>query len=435
MSISKAFKNPIILLVFFCIVEILLLSYCKNVFGYFIKPVIFFITSILIGVVPLFYFYGTKIEHNFSSPLKNDKQTYYGIGLFILSLIIFLFIPRGGIINIFRCFLVDAHYSDVIPTIQVMCQRLLNHESIYVSIENFGYHLHTTYLPFMWLPYVIAEKFHFDYRWITVLIFFIGIVLILYITIRTSNKGIFLTLLYVFLLLAIVDKNSDVFGWTVEVMNGTYYSILALTFFSKNKYLKAFSLCLCLLSRYSLVVFVPVYFLIEWNENGFKKTTQFAVITFILIVVCLVPLVKNNWIELFNGYKYYAGSGLAEWKHLNDNGVPLHITNGNGFVSWIYFLKKGTIEEKFTFAKSIHLYLVFSITILLTLVYAIIRKSIDYRLFLLCSLKIYLAVFYSFIQVPYSYLFMVPVFYSIVLILLVNYFYNTSDYLKIKSFK
>ena len=79
MSISKAFKNPIILLVFFCIVEILLLSYCKNVFGYFIKPVIFFITSILIGVVPLFYFYGTKdyfdfIEEKFGVIIPDEEK-------------------------------------------------------------------------------------------------------------------------------------------------------------------------------------------------------------------------------------------------------------------------------------------------------------------------------------------------------------------------
>lgn len=423
----KVPKNPIFYLFSLCFFEILLLSYFKNKLGYYVNPIVLFLISISIGIFPLFLFYSKNIKDNLLFYQQKDKQTFYAVGLFLLVTIIFLFIPRGGIINIFRCFPVDPHYSDVIPTIQVMCQRLLNRESIYIIIENFGYHLHTTYLPFMWLPYTVAEKFHFDYRWITLLIFLVGIVTILYVTIKTSNNGVFLSLIYAFLLLAIIDKNSDVFGWTVEIMNGTYYSILALTFFTKNKYLKAFALTVCLLSRYSLVVFVPLYFLIEWKENGIKNTTQFALLTFIFTAIFLVPLVKNNWVELFNGYKYYGNSGLSEWVHLNDKGLPLHITNGNGFAAWVYFLKPGSIEEKFNFAKSLHLYLVITTTIVLTLVYFLIKKKVDYRLFLLCGLKVYLTVFYGFIQVPYSYLFMVPVFYSIALLLFVNYVYNTPE--------
>ncbi|MFN8282696.1 MAG: hypothetical protein U0U67_05745 [Chitinophagales bacterium] len=422
---DKLLKYPIHILFFLCFVEIMMLSYCRSKLGYFISPGVIFLISISIGILPLILFYNKKIQNNIILfPIK-DKQTLYAISLFLVSVMVFMFIPRGGIVNIFRCFPIDAHYSDVVPSIQVMCRRLLHHEPIYVIIEDFGYHLHTTYLPFMWLPYTIAEKFHFDYRWITVLIFITGILLVLFVTIKTTNNGFFLTLVYTFLLLAIVDKNSDVFGWTVEVTNATYYSVLALSFFLKNKYIKAIILMICLLSRYSLVVFVPLYFIIEWKENGFKKTALFAVLTFVFMSLFLLPLVKNNWKELYNGYKYYADSGLNEWLHLSDKGLPYHISTGNGFVSWIYFLKTGSIEERFAFAKSLHLYLVISITLILSLIYFITRNKIDYRLFLLCGLKIYLAVFYGFIQVPYSYLFMVPLFYSIVLMLLVNNIYNT----------
>ena len=400
-----------------------MLSYCRNKLGYYTGPLVLFLISMAIGIFPLLLFSSKTINDKVVVLKTIDKHTAYAIILFCAFFILFLFVPRGGIINIYKNFLVEVHTSDIIPTIQVMCQRLLNHYPIYVSIEQFGYHLPTTYMPFMWMPYLIAEKFHFDYRYITLLIFVIGIIFILFITVKKTNKGLFLVLLYAFLLLAFADKNSETFGWTVEFMNGTYYSILALTFFVDNKYVKVIALVACLLSRYSLVVFVPLYFLIEWNENGFKKTSIFALLTLALMVVFLVPLVRNNWIELYNGYKYYTISGLGEWNHTDSNGLPLHIFNGNGFVAWIYSFKNGSIEERFAFAKSLHFILISSTTMLLTLIYYKFKDSINNKVFLLCSLKIYLAVFYGFIQVPYTYLFVVPAMYSIVLLFLTNNIY------------
>ena len=52
---------------------------------------------------------------------------------------------------------------------------------------------------------------------------------------------------------------------------------------------------------------------------------------------------SGDWVELYNGYKYYSTSGVGEWLHTDENGIPFHILNGNGFVSWIYSFKNGKI--------------------------------------------------------------------------------------------
>lgn len=423
--------SPFLLLFLLCLGEILMTSYCRNIAGDIASPLILFLISISISIIPIYLFKSQKLSENIFSDKIKDKHLYAAIGIFFITVIIFLFIPRGGIINLYRCFLIDSKLSDVIPTIQVMCYRLLHHESIYVSIEQFGYHLPTTYMPFMWLPYTISEKFHFDYRWITLIIFIIGVLVVLIGTVRMNNNGLIFSLIYGFLLLELVEKNSDVMGWTVEIMNGTYYSILLLSFFSKNKYLKAIALAICILSRYSLILFIPIYFIVEWKENGFKKTAQFGILTLAILIIFLAPLVKNNWMELYNGYKYYSISGLNEWLHVDEKDIPVHIANGNGFVSWVYFFKNGSVAERFAFAKSLHLSMVICVTLLISIFYFILKNKIDYRIFLLCSLKIYLAVFYGFIQVPYTYLFVVPIMYSIALLLLVSkIYYNNRNEIK-----
>lgn len=394
-------------------------SYCRNIFGPYVSPVILILISIFIGIFPLYIFWSEKTEPVITfSPIRN-KYSFYAIGTLLGFLLLFLFVPRGGIINIYKCYLVDSHFSDIIPTIQVMCRRLLSHQPIYVPIEEFGYHLSATYLPFMWLPYTLAEKFHFDYRWITLAIWCMTIIVIIFATIK-SKSGVFVFLLYGLLLLTLTEKNSEILGWSVETMNGAYYSILALSFFSKNKYLKTFGLGICLLSRYSVVLFIPLYFIVEWYNNGIKKTFVFALLLLVFLSVFLIPLVKNNWIELYNGYKYYGKSGLGAWTNLDASGLKVNIFNGNGFTSWIYSFKDGSIEERFAFAKSLHLILVSSTTVLLAAVYYKFKNKVHYKLYLLCGLKIYLAVFYGFIQVPYYYLFVVPVMYSLAMLLIVN---------------
>lgn len=396
-----------------------MLSYCRNIFGYLISPIVLFVISLSIASVS--YFIGIKIKSEKSDILFSvpNKYSYIAVSLFVITFLVFLVVPRGGIINLFRNFLTDPKYSDIIPTIQTMCHRLLNNEQIYVSIEKFGYHLPTTYLPFMWLPYTISAYFHFDYRWITLLIGILVIAFTFLFTIE-SKAGILFSFLYGFFLFSLIEKNADILGWSVELMNGAYYTILGLSFFSNNKYVKAIALSICILSRYSLVVFLPLYFIIEYSTNGWKRTCYFVVITFLIVATFLVPLVGKNWVELYNGYKYYSTSGVGEWLHTNEQGLPIHILNGNGFVSWIYSFKSGTVEERFVFAKSLHMIMVFATTISLTALYFKLKDKLNNTVFLLCSFKVYLAVFYGFIQVPYTYLFVVPLMYSLVMLMILN---------------
>lgn len=424
---KRALSKPMPILCFLVLIEVLLLTYAQNIFGFIISPVVLFIMSLLIALIPLLYFYNKQVNIPSLSFSINEKNTKIVVFLFLIGILLLMFFPRGGLLRIYQVFLVDKKYSDIIPTIQIMCNRLFNGNPIYVKIEDFGYYLPPTYLPMMWLPYTIAAYFHFDFRWIAFGIFLFCITTVILLFTSKKNKNSFFIMLYLFFFYSLIENKSDILGWTVEVMNGAFYTFLAIAIFSNKKYFIAIALAVCLLSRYALVFFVPVLLLVEWYKNNLKFTINIMVVSGVIVCVLMLLLVQNNWLDLYDGFKYYAISGLGEWNHLNDKGLPFHICNGNGFAAWTYFFKSGTIEDKFSFARQLQFVMVIAVSLMLMLVYYFIKQKISHIIYLLAAFKIYLAFFYGFIQVAYTYLFIVPLMYSIVFIYMINSIYQYNN--------
>lgn len=432
---KKSLKQPMVFLFILVFIEIILLTYAQNIFGNIISPLVLFLISLSIAIFPLLYFYKKEITIPKLSFSLNDSATKIALIFFLLAIIVFMFIPRGGLLRTYQVFLIDKQYSDIIPTIQVMCTRFLQGAPIYVQIEDFGYYLPPTYLPMMWLPYTLATYFHFDYRWISFAIFLVSILLTILLFVKKRNNNIYFILLYILLYFSLLENKTDILGWTVEIMNGAFYTLLAIAIFSNNKYFIAVSLAICLMSRYALVFFVPVLFIIEWHKNKPKFAINMMLVSGSIIVILMLILVKYNWMDLYDGFKYYAISGLGEWNHMNNNGIPFHICNGNGFAAWCYFFKSGTLEQKFLFARQLQFIMVIAVSLLLIVVYYFIREKISATVYLLCTFKIYLAVFYGFIQVPYTYLFVVSLMYSIVLIFMINHIYQCNKTITIVAEK
>ena len=419
----KVLRQPVYGLFMLTSLEILFLTYAQNMFGYILSPLVLLFVSLSIAILPLFFFNQLDIQKQTLTIQRSDRFTLLAVCLFLLIIFVMMFVPRGGLLKLYQGFPGDKQYSDIIPTIQVMCKRLLSGQNIYVSIEEFGYHLPTTYLPMMWIPYSIAEFIVFDYRWITFLIFVFTILLTILLFVHHNRNNVLPVFLYLFFFFSLLENKSDVLGWTVEIMNGAYYTLFVIAILSGNKYFKAIALSVCLMSRYSLVLYLPVYFIAEWQNKGFRTSFNIGAIAVTITAAFLLILVQNNWTELFQGFNYYSTSGLGEWRHLDDKGLPIHICNGNGFAAWVYFLKNGSLEEKFLLTRKLHFLIMIVVSFMLLLLYFFLRQRIPFVILMICIFKIYLTFFYGFIQVPYTYLFVVPVMVSIIQVFIVNSFY------------
>jgi hypothetical protein len=103
------------------------------------------------------------------------------------------------------------------------------------------------------------------------------------------------------------------------------------------------------------------------------------------------------------------------WTHqLNEHGKPLHLYTGSGLAWWFYeHLNHDTIAGRIMVLQRFQLTLCLVSALIMSIFYWRQRRNIHYRLFLLASFKVYLTIFLTFVQIPYTYLMITGVFVSV----------------------
>lgn len=314
-------------------------------------------------------------------------------------------------------------WSDVIPSIDIYVDRLMKSEPVYTrTLDMVTYQIPPTYLPMQWLPFVVAAKFGFDLRWIAFAIFSIGVLLYQYQIYKKSADNLLLVFtasaLPFVLYYGLAEYNPSDFVCTVETMVVGYYMILFFAISGESNLLKALALTICLLSRFSVLFWIPLFILILFFSKSRRNAILISLYTFAgILLIYVIPFLSEDWMSFKKGYDYYTGAALAEWdgQPWQQNGEkPTQLFRGVGLAAYFYDHLGGTVEERMLAFKKMHLIASLFIIALLSAYYVRYRKLWEENraYFFVISLQLYFAVFYSFIQVPYTYLFYVPVFTS-----------------------
>lgn len=324
---------------------------------------------------------------------------------------------------------IDSHLSDIWPTIVVMNERLLHGAYPYQLITDFGYDLSPTYLPFMWLPSFPAALFHFDYRWVAFTLWAAGALALVWRAQKNgagaASRGLLTALPFIYLIL--IEEGTDaVLGNTTEVMIAGFYLLFALQlnrlkdyFFQGNPAKKglilAFFLSLCLLSRYSFLLWLPLGLIVLWFENRKLALYTGGWTLAIILVVFILPFLSIDPMAYINGMKYYSKAALAAWEQPGSSG-PLY--DGIGIAGIFRDEAGGDMANKLATLQRWQLISVLTVTALSGWFWWKNRQKIRYLpLFLLGSLKLYFAFFYGFIQMPYVYLMVMPCFFSLAVLM------------------
>jgi len=321
---------------------------------------------------------------------------------------------------------IDQHISDIIPTIMQEVHRFLHHEFVYAPIHLDGYSYPSGYLPAIWFPFVPAEIFQFDYRFIPFSIFAILIFVILFIYKKHINSlSTFLSLLMMPICLELfIANNTAVPRYTVEVLIACYYVFLSLAITSKNYSLIGIAISLCLLSRYSLALWLPLYFIVLLIDKDKKLLLKIMLLVLLSIVLFyVIPFLSKDPSLVIRGLINYSSASDGEWRRINQrNGLPEHLTHGVGFAYFFYLIKGIDIPTKIKYLQIVLLAFIALYLVSMSLIYYKYKSKISTPIFLICSFKIYLTIFYTFIHIPYVYLYTVPLMVSGALI-----FYLASD--------
>ncbi len=409
-----------ILIILGFIFEASVFTFYRNEYHYYRLPII----GIVGGLITSLGIY-LESRETVSEPYQLEAQfnQYNLIVTLICSLLISYFF-----LNVCFKHPINPYNSDVIPTIQTMVKRVLNFEDPNKLIFFDGYSFEPAYLTMQYLPFCIAEKLNIDYRFFAYIIFTISIIFIsklLQNNVVYSLESIFkITTPFIFLYQMIIHFEGIIMH-SIELMDAAFVVFLAYSIFSKSIFTRAVAIILCLLSRYGIVMWFPIsaFYLYKFEGlNEMKRVSFFVILGVLLLYV--FPFMMRNPMVFFNGINSYNNVALNIWENVPDwysVKRPYTLTQGFGFAIFFNdFLNMPTLQ-KINLIKTVQIISCF-VFIILTIKMMISSNIINKKMFLLYSLKMYLVIFYSFLYVPFSYLYLVPLLTTLPTIFIVKVF-------------
>jgi hypothetical protein len=405
-------KNIKLFVVVFAIIELLLLTYSRNFLGMFVSPVIILLNGLAMGILSLFY---AKMA-NPLFPIAEKPKKWQSLTLIITSII-------GGITvlklikAVLRVIPVDLKHSDIIPLLQKMVSNFLQGKEVYKNFNDFGYDLFPTYLPAQWMPFLIAEKWKNDYRMTATIILLSALSLVFYKIIQ-SNLIFFQKLFLILLICGFIDTFLLSDGFTVAVsieqmIMGYYIFLCTILATSTNPFLRGAALALCLLSRFSFLFWLPMYLFCVFLSEGKKPFLKIVGTISMAVLILYVPHLFQDPYIFLKAQTAYSGAAVGEWSRAD---APPHLVNGLGLATHFKFLLGGATEAKIKILQITNVLLSVGVSGLLALFFAKNRFQLNIPIFNIASLKILMTIFYALVQVPYSYLFYVPIGITLVLI-------------------
>ncbi|MEM9920966.1 MAG: hypothetical protein AAF990_22895 [Bacteroidota bacterium] len=402
-------------------IELRMQTFAMNDYGVFNSPLVW-LAGGLLSCIAAFALLWMKGQSSASPLASSDNKLFHQLltwGLFGLaaSTCASLLAP------IFAEYPSDPQLSDILPSLELYVRRWLGGELVYKPMEFPGWTVNPTYFPLLWMPYAFSEILQIDYRWTAYGVFLLAL---FFYNRRLLQMGLPIwellikTLLPFAMLYAFISYQPKVFGFAVELLPVGFYLILTLTTWHRSNWVMAIGILVCLLSRYAFTFWLPVYLLVLWIDRGFR--TAFSTGLWVLLGVILLyvlPFLSRDVTILTKGLQYYGKTAEGQWypqSWQQPNDIPHHLNQGLSFAMYFYSNKNYTVPDRLKSNRKFHLTACGFAALLILLGYFVIRRrGLDIRLYLLIGLKFYLLIFYGFFYVPFSYLYMLPLFISIAL--------------------
>lgn len=401
----------------------------RNIAGPFVSPILYLALGCGTGIVLLRSSFAKALPSSFKTEgATYPKPSKWAWGAPLILLLLLYGLVLKGLFAEVRIDMDDPGVSgsDVMPALMFYVKRLWSGEFPYTPMQgtHWGYAVIPNYLPLQWLPYSLAEWLDMDYRWVPHIALCLAFVVHYIKTYKSEVPLAMKWLLWglpVFYLFVWTLSNGDEFRNTGEALIAAYYILLVYSLASSKAIYVAIPLVCCLMSRYSLILWGPLMAVIYIRQHGWKNAFLLAGLVLLGILLVYGPFLMQDPFIFIKGYDYYTRAAGSEWKlqEWSSGLYPYHLEQGIGFAiyffKWVHKDMIGQIDA----CRQFHMIISLSTVFVLGLIYLLKRKKIVHiLLFLVGSFKVYMVVFYSFIQVPYVYLQIVPVFMNIPLVYL-----------------
>ncbi|HUR31074.1 MAG TPA: hypothetical protein VMZ69_06550 [Saprospiraceae bacterium] len=301
-----------------------------------------------------------------------------------------------------------SNWSDVLTQVRVLYERFSHGEFPYDYIRIWdSYDLAPVYMPLQWLPAGFAVAFEIDLRWIG--FGFFAIAVAVYGWKLASQNGTIISRVISLLLpslplWAYIRWGEIDLMVSFEIVVGAYYLILATGLLSKRLWLVTFGIILCVLSRYTLVFWLPLFALNLFYDAGLKKTLWvWGSVAACVLLLYIIPFYIKDSAKINRGLSYYTMATVAEWNGYGEPPVSWTHERGVSFAPHMKALFHGDMESRVHNARIVQgvmLLLVFAGSLI---GYRRWRNRIDIYTFNLVALYCFLATYYFFAPLTYRY--------------------------------
>ena len=406
--------EPVRTIAVLALVQLLCSTYFLRIEGFFsINSVLFFIAGIGIAICLL------------NSPTPNLKvQQIVNKQLVVKVLAVGLLLPVSYFFSrrIMDGTPLQIEYADMLPVMKVMSRRFLDGHwgQVYDPIPEIWNGITPIYLPALWLPFTSALVFHFDMRWVTVCGIWLSTIIVLLPLWRKSLQILVPIGLLILLVWLHFDKVNNVIRLTEEGVVFTYFSLMTVAILFRNPWLIGITAGLCLLSRYSMIGWVPfaILYLTFTKQYRFliKSLSSGIAITLLLLIL---PFGFKPALFHFSFPHQYVTKAELVWAQ-----NPEYYSRSLGMAK---FFGPSNIEL-------LHYFLVFGTFLIPLLLFLGGKKLLNRPNFLLAGFQLTITFFYNFLDVSYLYLYYTPVFVSMVIAAwLAGYATNSKIVFQIKN--
>ena len=250
-----------------------------------------------------------------------------------------------------------SQYSDVIPQLEAQYQRFSRGEMPYAPVD-LGYNApYPVYMPLHWLPIGLADWLGIDLRWVGYgFLVLAGGLFGYWVGRQQAPLGLRIACLFLpsmglwgFILWGALELPVS-----FELIIAAYYLVLALGLALRHIGLITLGLILCLLSRYTLLFWLPLLAYILWKEYPLKLSFRvWGAVALSIVLLYIIPFYLRDPSILETGVRYHNNAAIAEWIGYGEPPVSWTMEKGIYFSINMKTYFPGDAEQQVMLARTV----------------------------------------------------------------------------------
>ncbi len=365
----------------------------------YIAPILLFTASLAIPLIFLYLLLKKQLDSDVEESKTKSENAFTAAFIGVFS----IFVAYEELRKMFVKYANYASFSDVVPQINALYFRWKAGENPYYELPEFPWHPFPVYMPLHWLPLKITDMLNCDTRWAGYVVLMLAAGIFAYLM-AEHNKNKYT------LWLAITLPSAALWGYIIwgeidipvsyELNIAAYYLLLAGALATRNFYWTLIGLICCLLSRYTMVFWMPLLGFIFLKEYPLKKSMLFlSIVVASVVLLYIVPFISKDPSILSKGLHYHNLAAIGDW---SDN--PWTAEKGVSFVIYMKDHFAGDWEQKVFTSRIVQATLMLGLLFLgLYLYFRRWADQINPYDFLLAMLHITVLFFYNFGPLTYRY--------------------------------